>query len=223
MANRLLGKRALINQANSTVVILTSVAAFIFVFSLVASKTLFSQATYQNRVINADHQALNQLKSDITAANALNTSYNAFIATPQNILGGNPTGTGPQDGDNAKIVLDALPSNYDFPALVTSLQQMLNSQSVTINSITGSDDAVAQTTNQTSSIPQPVPMPFQVSVTGNYQSVQGVVTEFENSIRPIQIQKLTLTGNQDKLTLDITAQTFYQPAKSLNITKTVVK
>ncbi len=219
----LTGKRALISKANATVVIVTSVAAFICVFSLVATKTLFSQARYQNRVISASHQALNKLKDDVTAANSLNSSYKAFTSTTQNAIGGNPSGVGPRDGDNASIVLDALPSHYDFPALVTSLQQLMSSQSVKVNSITGTDDEVAQSANQTSTSPKPVPIPFEVSVTGNYAQIQAVVGAFEHSIRPIQIQKLEVTGNQDQLTLNITAQTFYQPAKSLNITKKVVK
>jgi Tfp pilus assembly protein PilO len=216
-------KRKLIDRANSTVVIVTSVAAVILVFSLVATKTLVGQAGYQNRVINEKHKTLTQLKSDITAANQLDNSYKKFTGTQQNAIGGNLGGSGPQDGDNAKIVLDALPSTYDFPALVTSLQTMLSSQPVKINSISGFDDEIAQGANQTSATPTPQPIPFQASVTGDYKSIQGVIAELEHSIRPIQVQKLDLSGSQDKLTLNITAQTFYQPAKTLNITQKVVK
>ncbi len=223
MARGISTKRALIDQANSRIVMVTSVAAFLFVFSLVASKTLISQAGYQNRVISAKKQAVQQLKTDITATNALKTSYQAFIGTSQNAIGGNPDGTGPQDGNNAKIVLDALPSSYDFPALATSLEKLITSQNVTINSITGTDDEVAQAGNQSSATPQPVPMPFEVSVTGDYQSIQGLIGQFERSIRPFQIQSIDISGDQSKLTANIKAQTFYQPAKSLNIKTKVVK
>jgi hypothetical protein len=114
-------KRALISKANSTMVIATGIAAFVFVFSAVASKALFSQASYQNRVITQKKKALSTLNGDISAVSTLKSSYKSFIGTPRNVLGGNPTGTGDQDGDNAKIVLDALPSKYDFPALATSV------------------------------------------------------------------------------------------------------
>ncbi len=215
-------KRALIDQANTRVVIFTGVAAFVFIFCAVATKTLAAQVQYQNHVISAKKVAVNQLKADLTAVNSLKSSYVAFTTTPQNVLGGNPTGTGPQDGDNAKIVLDALPSSYDFPALATSIDSLLSSQGVKITSITGTDDQIAQSTNKTSSAPTPVLMPFQVAVEGDYPHIQGLISTFENSIRPIQIQSLTISGGQSDLSLNVTAQTYYQPSKSLNITSKVV-
>jgi hypothetical protein len=216
-------KRNLIDQANARVVLVTSVAVFVLIFCAVAAKTLMSQAAYQNRVISAKRVAVDQLKDDIGAVNALKTSYHAFTSTTQNVLGGNPDGTGSQDGDNAKIVLDALPSSYDFPALATSLEKLLTSQSIQITSISGVDDEVAQSTNTSSASPQPVAMPFNISVTGSYDAIQGLVNTFEHSIRPIQIQTMDISGDQNSLTLNISAQTFYQPAKSLNITSKVVK
>ncbi len=216
-------KRLQIDKANARIVAYVSVAAFILVFSLVATKTLIGQAAYQNHVIGAKKKAVAQLKSDIAATNQLKTAYQAFIGSSVNVLSGTSQGTGPKDGDNAKIILDALPSAYDFPGLTTSLETLLGQQNVKINTINGTDDEIAQSTNQTSVSPQPVAIPFTVSVEGNYQSVQNVIKAFENSIRPIQLQSLSLSGGKDKLTLNLTAQTYYQPAKSLNIKKAVVK
>jgi Tfp pilus assembly protein PilO len=223
MANPILTKRALIDKANTTVVTVVGIAAFVFVFSMVATKTLIGQASYQNRIISAKRTAVDQLKADIASTAQLKTSYNAFISTNQNALGGNPNGTGPQDGNNAKIVLDALPSSYDFPALTTSLERLLASQKVNITSISGTDDEVAQGSNQSSSSPQPIAIPFQLSVKGDYAGIQNVVSGFERSIRPIQLQTIDLSGRQGSLALNITAQTYFQPAKSLNIKKEVVK
>lgn len=225
MANKpgLSAKRAQIDQANTRVVVVTSIAVFVLIFCAVAVKALMSQAAYQNRVISAKRVAVDQLKSDIAAVDDLKVSYKAFTGTTQNILGGNPDGSGPQDGDNAKIVLDALPSSYDFPALATSLEKLLTSQNVQITSISGTDDEVNQNANTSSATPQPVPMPFDISVSGSYDGIQGVVNTFEHSIRPFQIQTMDISGDQSSLTLDLTAQTFYQPAKTLNITTKVVK
>jgi hypothetical protein len=226
MANTLPStKRALIDKANTRIVVYVSVAAFILVFSLVAAKTLISQAAYQNRVISAKRVAVNQLKSDISASSQLKTSYNAFTSLPQNAIGGSPTGNGPQDGNNAKIVLDALPDTYDFPGLTTSLDNLLTSQSgVSINSISGTDEEATLGSNQSSLSPQPVPIPFNITVSGDYGSLQGVVNTFERSIRPIQIQTLDISGNtSDNLTMTVGAQTYYQPSKSLNINKKVVR
>jgi hypothetical protein len=216
-------KRVLIDKANARIVAVTGVAAFIVVFALVASKTLVSQAAYQNRVIGSDKQALTQLKADISATSSLVTSYQAFVNTPQNVIGGNPHGNGGKDGDNGQIVLDALPSQYDFPALATSLEKLLNSQDVQIQSITGIDEELTQQSDQTSSSPQPVAMPFQVSVQGHYQEIQNLVGSFGKSIRPFQIQTMELSGDENNMKLTITAQTFYQPEKVLDITKKVIQ
>lgn len=223
MAN-ISAKRVLIDKTNARIVTYVSGAAFILIFSLVATKTLIGQAAYQNRVIGAKRDTVNQLKSDIQATTQLRTSYEAFNSTAQNVLGGNPEGTAQGDGNNSKITLDALPSVYDFPGLTTSLETLLQSQKVTISSISGTDDEANQAANQSSTSPSPIPMPFQVSVSGDYNGVQNVIGAFERSIRPIQIQTLTLTASQaNNISLNISAQTFYQPAKSLNITKKVVQ
>ncbi len=223
MANNPSSKRILIDKANTAVVVVVSVAAFLAVFSLVATKTLISQAAYQNRVISGKRVAVNQLKSDLSAIQQLKKSYDAFNSTTQNAIGGNPNGTGQQDGNNSKIVLDALPSTYDFPALTTSLESLLSTQNVKINTISGTDDEVAQSTNQSSASPSPIAIPFQLSVTSNYDSIKNVVSTFERSIRPIQLTTLDLSGDQKNLNLSINAETYYQPAKALTINTKVVQ
>ena len=216
-------KRALISKANSSIVVATSVAAFVVVFCGIASKTLISQASYQNRVISTKKKALATLKSDLSARDSLVTSYKSFVDTPQNVLGGDPNGTGDKDGDNAKIVLDALPSKYDFPAVTASLEKLVKSQGLTIVGITGTDDEITQAANQTSADPQPVAMPFQVQVSGSYDSIRGLVDSLERSIRPFQVTKVELSGSEGSMTASIDAQTYYQPEKGLNIKTEVVK
>ncbi|HEX9153250.1 MAG TPA: type 4a pilus biogenesis protein PilO [Candidatus Saccharimonadales bacterium] len=216
-------KRALIGKANSTIVIATAVAAFVVVFCAIASKTLISQASYQNRVISTKKKALATLESDLNARDSLVAAYKTFVGTPQNILGGNPDGSGDQDGDNAKIILDALPSKYDFPALTTSLEKLITSQGLSIDSIAGTDDEVSQSATLASGAPAPVAMPFQIQVNGSYESVKSLISVFERSIRPIQVQKIELTGSEGSMSAVIEAQTFYQPEKTLNIKSEVVK
>jgi len=216
-------KRSLIAKSNTTIVAVTSGACFVVVFCIVASISLFGQFMYQNRVITANQTALQRLKTNLQATTTLESSYNAFLATPTNIIGGNPGGTGSQDGSNTKIVLDALPSKYDYPALATSLEDILLGQGVQIQSITGTDQGATQEGDQSAATPSPQPMPFQVVVSGNYTQIQSVVDAFNRSIRPIQIQTMELTGDQSKLTLTISAQTFWQPAQNLSISTRVVQ
>jgi hypothetical protein len=216
-------KRNQILKANSKVVVVTAIAAFVIIFSLFASKTLLSRAMYQSRVAGAKKQTLSLLKTDITTSKTLATSFQTFDAEQLNIIGGSSTGSGPNDGPNSKIVLDALPSSYDFPALTTSLEKLVANRNLTILDIAGTDDQVTQQTNVGSATPTAVAIPFSLSVEGNYTSIQGLITDLETSIRPFQIQTLTVSGDQTGMTLALTAQTYYQPDKDLTITSKVVQ
>ena len=215
-------KRMQIDKSQSIMLITAAIAAFVFAFMLVGAKNIIGQISYQNKVISVKKKAVDTLKGNVQATQNLTTSYKAFAITTQNVLGGNPHGTGPQDGDNSKITLDALPSKYDFPALTTSIEKMITSQNMQIENITGSDDEVAQA-DQSSPSPQAVAMPFQLSASGGYDSVRGLVNIFGASIRPFQLQKIQLTGAQAKMSIKIEAQTYYQPVKNFDITKKVVK
>lgn len=216
-------KRSLINKANSTIVIATAVAAFVLVFTLVAGKSLSGQVGYQNKVIDAKKKALHQLQTDLQARDSLEDSYKDFINEDPNVLAGSTKGTGDRDGDNAKLVLDALPSKYDFPALTTSLEKVITGQNLKILGISGTDQEADQADQQISPDPKPVPMPFQVQVSGSYGSIQSLVEVFQRSIRPFQIQNMEISGDESSMTATINAQTFYQPEKSLEIKQEVVR
>lgn len=223
MADELVStKRTLINKANSTILAVVGVTCFVIVFCLVAGHVLFSQLLYQNRIISAKKTALAQLKTDARATSSLVSSYQTFIGNGTNVLGGSLTGTGSQDGDNGKIVLDALPSKYDFPALTSSLEKLLSGQKVTIQSISGTDEELSQPASGSTS-PTPVAMPFQITVSGSYANIQNVVKTLEKSIRPIQVQTLTFSGSDQSLTMTLSAQTYYQPEKTFSIGQEVIK
>lgn len=216
-------KKLMINKANSQIVIATSIASVIIVFSLVASYMLFGQLAYQNKVLGKKKQAITTLKADIQAVNSLKDAYSTFTTTSPNIIGGSTINVGDKDGDNAKIVLDALPSNYDYPALATSIEKLVTSQGAAIESINGIDDQVAQSGQEGSSTPLPVDMPIDVTVKGSYQSVQNVLNALDKSIRPFQILSVQFTADKDSVTALIKAKTYYQPEKLLQIRQEVVK
>lgn len=217
-----LGKRIQIDKANARVVFVLVIAAFITTFSMVSSRALLNQRSYQSRVIKEKSKAATTLKQNLTAANTVAGSYKAFVSSSTNVIGGNATGQGDNDGDNAKIVLDALPSKYDFPALAASLEKVLLDKKFKINGITGNDDELAQS-NNTSPNPLPLEMPFELSITGPYDNMNVLFDVFERSIRPFHVKELTLSGTNKETNLKLNAKTYYQPEKNLNITTKVVK
>lgn len=215
-------KRAQIDKANVVMVAAVAIAAFITIFSLIAIKSLVSRQIYQNKVIEARENARDQLKKNLTEADKLTESYKQFVSSTANVIGGSPTGSGERDGDNARIVLDALPSKYDYPALASSIEKIASTSGVTFSSITGTDDELNQ--SGASESPQPVEMPFTLAVNGDFGALGNMVGTFEKSIRPFKLSKMTFTGSDNKkIELSVEGKSYYQPEKSLEFKKEVVK
>ncbi len=217
-------KRLAISKANAQTVGVVAAAAFISVFCLVASKTVWSQNQYQAKVIAAKDKVNKQLTDDVSAYSKLASSYQTFDLRTKNIIGGSSSGSGDNDGRNAKIILDALPPSYDFPALASTLEKILTDNNYQISDITGVDDQLNQQTNLASPTPKPIEMPFSFTVAhATYDSTQQLIRGLQHSIRPIQIDALNLSGSTDDMTVTVKAHTYYQPTTSLTITKQVVK
>lgn len=217
-------KRLAIDKANATVIAAVGIAVFIVIFSIVAGKALMDQRAYQSKVIAKKKTALKQLKKNLQEVEKLNNAYQEFAGATTNALGGNPKGNGPKDGENPRIVLDALPSKYDFPALTTSLEKMLKDNNYAIESIDGKDEEVAQAKQPGNVAPKPIEMPFTVAVTTSASATKSLLELFERSIRPMQIEKLTISGsNGDALKISIEAKTFYQPEKKFDVKVETIK
>lgn len=229
MATQITTKKIKLDKAQATTAGTIAAASFVIVFCLFAIKGLVSQYQYQSRVTSAQQTTVNQLNGDTTAATQLISSYKTFVNKSPNIIGGSTTGTGAQSGNNAKIILDALPSSYDFPALVTSIGNILSSDGVTVKSIGGTDTSATVATGvpvvgkAIAPISGAVPIPFTVSVTGSYASIQTLINSFQNSVRPISIQTVNLTGTDSNLTADIAAVTYYKNGTGLSLTKETIK
>ncbi|HSW85166.1 MAG TPA: hypothetical protein VLF79_00945 [Candidatus Saccharimonadales bacterium] len=225
MAKQLIStKRLAISKANAQTFATVAIASVITVFCLMASKDVWSTTRYQAKVAAADKDTNHKLDADIKAFNTLAKSYYQFDAKNPNILGGNSSGTDNNNGSNSHIILDALPASYDFPALASSLEKILTGANLKIGSISGTDDQINQQTNLISDTPQQVVMPFTFSIDqANLSSTQQLLKTLQSSIRPIQIDTMDIGGSNDNLSVNITAHTFYQPAKSLKFTQKVIK
>jgi len=217
-------KHIAIDKANAQIVGIVAAAAFISIFSLVAAKAVWSQNAYNSRVISAKEKAHQQLQKNLKAVNDLVVSYKAFDGTATNVIGGNAKGTGDNDGSNSKIILDALPPAYDFPALTSSLEKILTDRGLKISAMNGTDDQLNQQSNTSSPNPVPVPIPFTFTVSdANYASIQQLAQALQSSIRPIAIDTLDISGGTSNMSVTVTAHTYYQPAKSLKINTRMVK
>lgn len=245
-------KRLMISKANTTIVIAVSVAAAVTTFSLIGTRSLLARRSYQSKVINVQEKARDQLEDNIEAVSSLKESYAAFVSQPENVIGGSSTGSGERDGDNAQIILDALPSKYDFPALASSLEKILVDRGYSIQAITGTDDEVNQNagpghhdeaaaaagappaneaattgteaTAPASQVGSGVEMPYGIKASGSYENMITVLDVFSRSIRVLSVSTMSLEAQTDSvILLSIEGKSFYQPAKALNIKEEVVQ
>lgn len=215
-------KHEAIDRDNTRIVASVSGAVFVVVFCAFAMKTLFSQSLYHQRVISEKEKTLKQLETNIDSLQTLKASFDAFVNEPKNILTGSPAGGGAIDGDNAKIVLDALPGKYDFPALSTSFEKILIGGGYKVTSIGGSEDQGAPSGSTADVQPQAVPFTFTVSA--SLDKTVELIQTLERSIRPMYVDRLGVSVNADgTLQTSFTLHTYYTLQKSYELGSKEVK
>lgn len=215
-------KRLEIDKSNSTIMIMLAITCFLVVFTAFASRALLSQRAYQSRVISEKQKAVDQLVANNKAASELSDSYRQFVSGSTNIIEGSATGKGNRDGDNARIILDALPSKYDFPALATSLDKLFTVPGVEVSSVAGTDDELNQA-SKVGTESTTVEIPFSLSASGSPENIQKLFNVLDRSIRPIHITKLNLSAGGGTLSVQVTAKTYYQPESIIQYQTKVVE
>ena len=227
MDKNILGKKTQLANTNNLQVIWLSVAIFIVIFCFFAVKSLYSEGQYQNRVIKAQDSTLSTLSDDLASVSQIEKSYEAFNNVPQNILGGNPSTTGGNNGNNSKIILDALPNNIDVPAWslnINNLDSLLLQQPSFIT-LDPSAVAVDQTTVAPSLMPMPIAIPLAGSFSVDPNSIGGVLDSLYTSLIPIQVNSINivagLPGTPAKVTFKANAN--YQAPYKFSTTSEIVQ
>lgn len=231
-------KHSIIAQTNTFIVVAVGVAVFVFVFCGFAVKTLVNQSIYQRKVITEKELARDTLILNETAAQELRQQYIAFSSQAINVLGGNPVGEGPLDGDNPRIILDALPSEYDFPALSSSIEKILTEGGFAIQSIGGSENsllagtvpgAVGDTPEEatpalTESVAVAlVEIPYPISINASPTKTLELFSILQRSIRPFRVDSVSITFASGELSTSIAMTTFYQPETGMKVSTKVIK
>ncbi len=200
-------KHLLVDKNNSIILYAAAVTTAVVIFSIFAIAALSKQMSYQGKVIGLRDEANKQLKVNVGATDSIVEAYGQFESSAESVIG--------TADNNPKIILDALPSKYDFPALTASIEAIVRDSGMTLRSISGIDEE-AQAENDSIN-PQPVEIPFSIDVTGSLTAIQALVDRFELSIRPFEITSITLRAADTAMVAEISAVTYYQPEKLLDI------
>lgn len=218
-------KRLQIDKAQSTILLTVCICSAITIFSLISTKALLSQASYHHRELAAKKAALKQINNNISAANNLGVQYQVFNSSNPNVLGGKNSAdpnSQPPNGTNSRIILDALPSKYDFPALVSSVSGILTNDGIANPSISGTDQSSTINGSATTK-PQTSNIPLSVTGSATYTGLQNLIKDFERSIRPIDVTTLSMNGSASNMNFSLNMTTYYQPSKTLVVGSKEVK
>lgn len=220
-------KHLQIDKANQAVIAATIVGVVIVILGLFIGRAMLIRQAHQSRVISAKEIAVDQLKKNVEAKNKIVDSYKKFTSDPVNLIGGSadPNGLGEKDGDNARLILDALPSKYDFPALAASIEKLFFDKGFSVDSISGTDDEVNQSSVGPQGNPQLVEIAFGMQIKEtDFEGSKKVIGLLERSIRPMKIQSISLTsGEGTSMQINLELLTYYLPEKALVISTKEVK
>lgn len=220
-ARRLTGlkKRQQIELAGKAVFIWVAIAAVAVSLAIVALQFLYQQWSFNNTVLDAKNKASSTLRQNVAAADKLKQNVNQLVGDT-NLASIRAAGS----DSNLQVVLDALPSRADVTALATSVQQVIAPHSgVSLESITVPTEAEDSSTVSTDTTVGPIEQKFTVVVTGSYDKIHSFVQDLEKTIRPMKVVAMTLNGTDNSLRSSIDVITYYQPSKTVNITKKVIR
>jgi len=214
-------KYDLIDKDSTRILVVVGVTVFVVIFCLFAMKALVSQSSFNGKVISSKEKALKQLKDNKKAVEDLRGTYSDFVGQKQNILNGSSTGAGPIDGNNAQLVIDALPGKYDFPALSSSIEKILKDGGYTIDAIGGADEGTVGET--TSASKGAVEIPYSFSVSASVENTRNLLDTLERSIRPVYVTNLSFQATDVGLRSTLGIKTFYAPAKVFEVKSKEIK
>lgn len=200
-------KRLQIEKSKRTVLMAVVGASVVISLSVMTAKFLWDLGRYYSRVVSAKEDARGVLRQNLANVESLKQKFAQF--------------EDPTDDITSKTVLDALPSVYDFPALVTSLDSIAKRSGVSVTAVTGEDlgDAAAKTASD----PQPVAMPLSLSIKGDYESLAKFIDNLHRSIRPFKISNIEIRGSDESISAEISLETNYQPAVLLDVEKETIR
>lgn len=224
------GKRQKIESSNKMMFIWVAGMSVVVGFCAVIAWFLIQQIVFQSKVIGERNETVRTLEANNAAVDELRKNIRV-LETDKNLLA---TPKAEPDEKALQIILDALPADANSLALGASLQKKIigETDGVTVESLEvlpTSSEAVAGLDGEQSFVSEDElqsanSIPFRlVASAGNLDSLRNLLNRFERSIRTIDITKLELERSDDKFTLTLDAQAYYEPAVEVKMHKEVIK
>lgn len=213
-----LKKRQQISAANKMIFVWIVGASVIVSMCLVGGQFLVRQALFNQKIITAKGATVNTLNANIKNVATLTRAVDALVAN-QDLAAAraNPTDS------TLKVVLDALPTENNLTGLASSLQNVvLKPSGVSVQDLGISQQTTAETADGPAS-QTAIATNFTFGVRADYAQTQTMLKDMERSIRPIDVKTLSLQGQGAALQVNVNADTYYLPPRTVKLGSKEVK
>lgn len=221
-------KRQQIASANRTMFIWVAIASVVVGSASVGAVFLAQKAWFNERVLAEKSKTVGTLDKNIKSIDSLKDQVR-LMNTNQALR----DAMAPGETQPIQVVLDALPADANSSALGASLQtKLLNDPALTIETLRvdpvegvesstelGVEDASATSNGETS-----IHFVFTVSTpSGQVSALKDLLGRLERSVRAIDVAKLTIEGQGNRVSMTVEGNAFYEPAKTVELKEKVVK
>jgi len=224
-----LRKRTQILKANRNMFLWIAGASALVGFALVASIFLVQKLVFNERVLIEKNNTISVLQANNAVMPELETQVRVLDTNAALIK------SKAKDNDQAiQVILDALPSEANSPALGASLQDVLLASipglvidSLQVDPVEGVESlaapgvdtggAVLGTTGTENQIT------FRFIVSGNQDALKAALVNLERSIRTIDITKLQIESQQTTQVMTVQGRAFFEPAREVTLYDKVVR
>ncbi len=209
-----LRKRQLIGAANKTVFVWIVIASIVLGVCGVFAQFLMQQLMFNNKIYGV-------LSSTSTTLENNNKAYDGLKADVTKLIA-NDNLTALRKGENStalQVIIDALPTEENKAAFATSMQsEVLGPSGAVLSSFSVAEEGDASTASSTTpGTKGPIPFDCNFVIMGNYTQIQLALRNMERSIRPITINSVDIQGTASNMQATITATTYYQPPKDVQL------
>lgn len=223
-----LRKRTQIAIANRTMFVWVAGVSVLVGFALVIGIFLVQMLIFNEKILAEKSHTVETLRDNIKNIDTLSSQVRALDANANLISSkANP------DDETLQVVLDALPSVANSPALGASIQQKLlggidnisidslqpdlvvGIESLTNNSIENASAA--------SSADKQSEITFRFSVTGDYEALEQVLLNLEKSIRTIDVISMTIQSNNGRCSLSVQGRAYYEPERIVELKDKLIR
>lgn len=221
-------KRQQIATANRTMFIWVAIASVIVGAAVVAAIFLAQKGWFNERVLAEKAKTDATLTKNLKVIDGLKDQVRV-MNTNQALR----DSMAPGETQPIQVVLDALPSEANSSAFGASLQSKfltdpaLQVEALNVESVAGVESSVPSSMQDASSSKtSSYKVHFSFTVTadaGNVNALKDLLQRLERSIRAIDVAKLTIEGQGNRISMTVDGNAFYEPAKTVELKDKTIK